>query len=66
MLMTKTLSINHILSTCYQAIAAFEGPNPSNIILLHAEKSESLISTEKQTPFTKEEEIKPCTWLPPF
>ena len=47
MLMTKTLSINHIWSTCYSAIAAFEGPNPSNIILLHAEKSESLINNEK-------------------
>ena len=52
--MTKTLSINHISCTCYQAISAFEGPNPSNIVLLHAEKSESLISIEKQTPIAKE------------
>ena len=41
-----THTINYTFITCCQAIAAFEGPNPSNTFPLHAEKSEWLAGRE--------------------
>lgn len=71
--MPLTYAINWIVLTCCQAIVASEGPNPSNIFLLHAEIIDWLTKMRIGTQFPKKHtrtdthiHNQDQTWFPPF